>query len=67
MRSLKTNTAQASCSTAGLWNTLEPGQWLNLEDVPSPFAHNECLLLCQVSKGEWVTWVPNHGEYILSL
>lgn len=46
---------------------LQPGQWLILEKVPSPFAHAEALLICQLSPREWLTWIPEYGEYLLSL
>ncbi len=54
-------------SPLGLWPILQPGQWLNLEDLPSPIAHNQALILCQVSSHQWLTWVPNYGEYCLIL
>jgi uncharacterized protein YqcC (DUF446 family) len=46
---------------------LESGQWVQLKEVPSAFAQDEALLLCEISQNQWLTWVPNHGEYLLEL
>ncbi len=48
-------------------SSLQPGQWLTLEDLPSEFAENQALILCRLSAHRWLTWVPNHGEYCLVL
>ncbi|MCW6038619.1 hypothetical protein K4A83_20425 [Spirulina subsalsa FACHB-351] len=56
----------ASCPLIqSFWQRLKPGTWIMLEDLPSSFAGNQALLLCQISEQEWLTWVPNHGEYYL--
>lgn len=39
--------------------------WVQLLELPSPFSHDEALLLCQHSEDKWVAWIPNHGEAIL--
>ncbi|WP_339384093.1 hypothetical protein [Gloeocapsopsis crepidinum] len=39
--------------------------WVQLQDLPSDYSHDEALLLCQLSHDEWVAWVPQHGEVIL--
>lgn len=54
-------------SLSTLWEFLQPGEWLNLEELPSPFAGSQALLLCEVSSNKWVTWIPNYGEYCLIL
>lgn len=54
-------------SQSTLWQFLQPGEWLNLEELPSPFAHNQALLLCEVSSHKWITWIPNYGEFCLIL
>lgn len=46
---------------------LRPGVWLPLEQPPSPFADSEALLLCQLTELDWLTWVPNYGEFHLRL
>lgn len=46
---------------------LESGQWVQLKEIPSTFAQDEALLLCEISDNQWLTWVPNHGEYLLEL
>jgi hypothetical protein len=39
--------------------------WVQLLELPSPFSHDEALLLCQHSEDKWIAWIPNHGEAIL--
>jgi hypothetical protein len=39
--------------------------WVHLLELPSPFSHDEALLLCQNSEDEWVAWIPDHGEAVL--
>jgi hypothetical protein len=58
---------QSRSLSQSLWQKLQPGQWLTLEDLPSQFAENQALILCQVTPHHWITWVPNHGEYCLIL
>lgn len=41
--------------------------WIKLTELPSPFAHDEGLLLCQHSATEWVVWIPDFGETIIKL
>ncbi|MEB3358860.1 MAG: hypothetical protein VKK04_19195 [Synechococcales bacterium] len=53
-------------STAALWAHLQPGHWICLEHPPSAAAHSEALLLCQPSPRQWITWVPEYGEYCLN-
>ncbi|ACK69906.1 hypothetical protein PCC7424_1464 [Gloeothece citriformis PCC 7424] len=63
MQAREIRKTSVSCSVAFL--TPQPGMWIPLEELPSPFAHDEALLLCQLSKNRWVSWIPDHGEYIL--
>lgn len=58
---------QAEAMPELIFQGLQAGQWLNLEDLPSSFAHNQALLLCQLSPYQWLTWIPEHGEYLLNL
>lgn len=44
----------------------ESGLWVALRDAPSPYSHDEALLLCETFPGEWVSWVPGYGEITLS-
>lgn len=54
-------------SPANILNQLQPGTWIHLE-VPLSFsAYDEALLLCQISETQWVSWVPDYGEYLLQL
>ncbi|AFZ27676.1 hypothetical protein Cylst_5676 [Cylindrospermum stagnale PCC 7417] len=40
--------------------------WIHLWELPNPFSFDEALLLCQVSEDEWLVWIPDHGEAILT-
>jgi hypothetical protein len=46
---------------------VQPDIWVKLTELPSPFAHEEALLLCQHSVTEWVVWIPDFGEAIIDL
>ncbi|MBD2413246.1 hypothetical protein FACHB389_18685 [Nostoc calcicola FACHB-389] len=41
--------------------------WVKLLELPSPFSFDEALLLCPVSKDEWLAWIPDYGEVILNI
>jgi hypothetical protein len=44
---------------------LQTSAWVKLKELPSPYSHDEALLLCQHSETEWVVWIPEYGEMIL--
>lgn len=39
--------------------------WVQLAVLPSPYSHNQALLLFRQTDDEWLAWVPDHGEVIL--
>ncbi len=39
---------------------LEASTWVQLRELPSPYSHDEALLLCQHSENEWVVWIPEY-------
>lgn len=39
--------------------------WVTLLEKPSDFASDEAKLICQESPDIWVTWVPNHGQFVV--
>ena len=43
----------------------EASTWVQLRECPSPYSHDEALLLCQHSDSEWMVWIPEYGEMIL--
>ncbi len=46
---------------------LEVGHWIKLTDLPSEMSYDEALLLCQKSDHEWVVWIPDYGEAIITV
>jgi hypothetical protein len=50
------NTIKSECSSS---------TWVKLQECPSPYSHDEALLLCQHSDTEWMAWVPDYGEIVL--
>lgn len=44
---------------------LQAKTWVQLRERPSPYSHDEALLLCQHSDTEWIVWIPDHGEIVL--
>jgi hypothetical protein len=45
--------------------SFEPGNWVKLLELPSPYSFEEALLLCSLSDDKWVAWIPDHGEVVL--
>jgi len=43
-----------------------PSSWVKLLNSPTAFSFDEALLLCQDSKNQWLAWVPDYGELLLS-
>jgi len=58
-----------NCSSKLDSSILEPefeaSTWVPLREPPSPYSHDEALLLCQHSESEWIVWIPDYGEMIL--
>ncbi|NJK40552.1 MAG: hypothetical protein HC934_02800 [Acaryochloridaceae cyanobacterium SU_2_1] len=40
----------------------QPYQWVQLRDPISTYSFDQAYLLCEVTSGEWIAWVPNYGE-----
>ncbi|KOP25226.1 hypothetical protein AMR41_17640 [Hapalosiphon sp. MRB220] len=40
--------------------------WVRLLELPNPYSFDEALLLCPISQCEWVAWIPDHGEAVLT-
>ncbi|HEY9735632.1 MAG TPA: hypothetical protein V6D06_05090 [Trichocoleus sp.] len=56
---------QPSGWSASAERVLQPGDWVTLREPISPFNHREALLLCR-QVGDWVVWIPDHGEATMS-
>ncbi|WP_256678152.1 MULTISPECIES: hypothetical protein [Fischerella] len=35
-------------------------------ELLNPYSFDEALLLCSISQDEWIAWIPDHGEAVLS-
>jgi hypothetical protein len=46
---------------------VRPDIWIKLSELPSPYAHDEALLICQHSPSTWIVWIPDHGEAIMEI
>ena len=44
---------------------LQASTWVQLRERPTPYSHDEALLLCKHSDTEWIVWIPEHGEMVL--
>ncbi len=42
--------------------SLQPGAWVKLLQLKSPFSFDEALLLCQCGENKWLVWIPDCGE-----
>lgn len=70
---MKLNLKQANTEIQPQWQPIvgypsefEPSTWVQLWQQPNPYSHDEALLLCQLGEDEWVAWIPDHGETVLS-
>lgn len=45
---------------------LRANAWVHLQELPSPYSFSEALLLCPQGENQWVVWIPDHGEAVLS-
>jgi hypothetical protein len=57
-----------------LQNILTPAQpeyraseWVQLLQHPTAYSGDEALLLCQCSEREWLAWIPEYGEILLTI
>ncbi len=41
------------------------GLWVKLRQAPGAFSSDTALLLCVLDPGQWLAWVPDHGEVTL--
>lgn len=53
---------RSEISTTEDW---QASTWVQLREPPSPYSHDEALLLCRHSDTEWIVWIPDHGQMIL--
>ena len=44
----------------------EPSSWVRLVNPPTAFSFDEAWLLCQCSESQWLAWIPDYGELLLS-
>lgn len=59
--SLNATATRQSCDT-----DLQASTWIKLRERPSPYSHDEALLLCKTEDGAWIAWIPDYGEITLS-
>lgn len=45
---------------------LQAGNWVRLLEPLSPYSLDEALLLCEAKDNNWVVWIPDYGEAVLS-
>ncbi len=46
---------------------LKSGNWVSLFVLPSEYAYDQALLLCEEDEQKWSAWIPDHGETELCL
>ncbi|KAB8332544.1 hypothetical protein SD80_018300 [Scytonema tolypothrichoides VB-61278] len=74
---MKLDSSRPDCAIEGFWHNLDwlrksfstespddfqAYSWVKLLELPNPYSFDEALLLCQVSRQEWLAWIPDHGE-----
>jgi len=45
---------------------LTPSMWVKLFNPPTAFSFDEAWLLCECSEEQWLAWIPDYGEILLS-
>ncbi len=45
---------------------LAPSMWVKLFNPPTAFSFDEAWLLCECSEEQWLAWIPDYGEILLS-
>jgi hypothetical protein len=43
-----------------------PDMWVQLRDLPSTYSYDRALLICELTADQWIAWVPDHGEVLLT-
>lgn len=66
VKSLYANGLPLTCHPFDVEQEYEPNSWVQLLELPNPFSHDQALLLCQQTDNEWVAWIPDHGETVLT-
>ena len=51
---------------ASLKSKPEPSSWVRLVSPPTAFSFDEAWLLCECSGSQWLAWIPDYGELLLS-
>lgn len=46
--------------------TFTPSTWVKLFKPPTAFSFDEAWLLCECGENQWLAWVPDYGEIVLS-
>jgi hypothetical protein len=46
---------------------IEPSTWVKLRQPPTAFSFDEAWLLCDCGNGQWLAWVPDYGEILLTV
>jgi hypothetical protein len=73
---MKLDSSRPDCATRLAWHNLDwssksdlkslqdfqSNSWVKLSELPNPYSFDEALLLCQVSRDQWLVWIPDHGE-----
>ena len=67
-----TQQKQLHSKTQSYWETcqyiplnsgvLKSGNWVSLFVLPSEYAYDQALLLCEKDEQKWIAWIPDHGE-----
>ncbi|MBN8561302.1 MAG: hypothetical protein J0L70_12305 [Leptolyngbya sp. UWPOB_LEPTO1] len=43
-----------------------PSMWVQLLNPPTAYSSDQGRLLCQVAEDQWLAWVPDYGELLLT-
>lgn len=43
-----------------------PSTWVKVLNPPTAYSFDEAWLLCEYSDDQWLAWIPDYGEILLS-
>ncbi len=44
-----------------------PSMWVQLLNPPTAYSFDQAWLLCQCAENQWLAWVPEYGELLLTI
>jgi hypothetical protein len=77
VRSWKSSSTPVSVGNVRAWESLcdrttppapqfAPSTWVKVLHPPTAYSFDQAWLLCEYSENQWLAWIPDYGEILLS-